>query len=63
MNIYKDVTFEYVSIYEKIEKLLQDVSYQDALIAFNSSKSSKNLKYYDEHSLFKVKQNLRIILY
>lgn len=42
INIYKDVTFEYVSIYETIEKLLQDVSYQDALFAFNSSNSSKN---------------------
>jgi hypothetical protein len=60
-NIYKDVTFEYVNIYETIDMLLKDSSYQDALTSFSVSKL--NAKYYDEHNLFKIMQNLRIILY
>ena len=60
--VYKDVSFEFVSMYETIEKLLSNEEYRTTLSDFDTS-SSKKQDYFDTHMMFKNKNHLRILLY
>ncbi len=59
--VQKDLTFQYVSIYQTIELLLKNEEFRIALNEF--SNNSDINKYNDRHNLFNNKKNLRILLY
>jgi hypothetical protein len=59
--VQKDLTFQYVSIYQTIELLLKNEEFR---ISFNEFSNNSDIhKYYDQHDLFNNKKNLRILLY
>jgi hypothetical protein len=58
----KDVTFEYVSIYATLEKLLQNKEFFNTIELYATNEFDIP-SYYKSHSLFKNNKNLRIILY
>ena len=62
--VSKDITFEYVSIYETLEVLLKNQEFYNSIQLFGANNCiDNNQKYYKSHKLFANKKNLRIILY
>jgi hypothetical protein len=60
--VQKDVTFQYVSIYETLEILLKNDLFRLEIDKY-AKNNTKEGYYYEEHALFKDKKNLRILLY
>jgi hypothetical protein len=63
LQVMKDVTFEYISIKETINKLLENNKIREEInkSAAIVDKFPKN--YYINHPIFKDKKNIRILLY
>ena len=62
--VSKDITFEYVSIYETLEVLLKNQEFYNSIQLFGANNCiDNNQKYYKSHKLYANKKNLRIILY
>ena len=59
--VQRNITFEYVSVYDTVKKLLENTEFKYELAQYSTIKE-KNY-YYDQHPIFKSKKNLRILLY
>ena len=60
--VSKDITFEYVSIGDTLEKLLENGEYLNTIKLY-ATNMVYDPSYYKSHPLFKNNKNLRIILY
>ena len=63
IQVYKDITFEYVSIRETVQKLIENKNIKQAIDESSMLVDKFPKEYFKNHELFKEKRNLKILLY